>query len=78
MISELVTVGGPIGWQALASELWPEEDEPSILRSRLDVTLSRLRRKLREARLRPDLVGTDGVGKVELLLHPNDTVEDRQ
>ncbi|MCB9792692.1 MAG: helix-turn-helix domain-containing protein [Alphaproteobacteria bacterium] len=77
LISELVAVGGPLSWQALVAELWPGEDEPMVLRSRLDTNLSRLRRKLRAAGVRVDLVRTDGTGQLELLLYPGDSVEDR-
>jgi hypothetical protein len=47
------------------------------LRHKLDVTLSRLRSRFREAKVRPDLVRSDGFGKVELFLHDGDTVENR-
>lgn len=77
MISELVSLGCPSSWQSLSEELWPEEDEPLIRRSRLDVVLSRIRRSLRARGVRSDLVRTDGAGMVELLLYPHDTVEDR-
>lgn len=77
LISELVSLGCPSSWQSLSEELWPEEDEPLIRRSRLDVVLSRIRRSLRARGVRSDLVRTDGAGMVELLLYPHDTVEDR-
>lgn len=77
IISELVSFGGPVGWQVLAGQLWPREDEAAVLRSRLDVNLSRLRRKLREARVRTDLVATDGAGSIELLTYAHDRVEDQ-
>lgn len=77
IISELVALNGPTHWSVLASQLWPREDDAEITRSRLDVNMSRLRRKLREARVRTDLVHTDGAGRIELLLYPHDTVEDR-
>lgn len=77
IVSELVALGGPSHWSVLAGQLWPREDDADVTRSRLDVNLSRLRRKLREARVRTDLVHTDGAGSVELLLYPHDVVEDR-
>lgn len=77
IISELVALGGPVPWTLLAGQIWPKEPDPDVVRSRLDVNLSRLRRKLREARIRTDLVHTDGAGQVELLLYPHDTAEDR-
>ena len=76
LLSELVAFAQPVSWLVLAQELWPEEEEPNQLRRRLDVTLSRLRRKLREAGIRPDLIRADGFGHFELFLHDGDRVED--
>ena len=58
-------------------QLWPRQGDAAALRARFDVNLSRLRRKLRAARIRTDLVNLDGAGVVELLLYPHDRVEDR-
>ncbi len=77
ILSELVALGGPAPWRVLAELMWPGEAELDLLRSRFDVTLSRLRRKLKEARVRTDLVHSDGAGQVELLLYPHDHVDDR-
>ncbi|MCA9490777.1 MAG: hypothetical protein KC621_12700 [Myxococcales bacterium] len=77
LISELAAVRGPIAWTALAAELWSDDDDVHLLRARLDTAISRLRRKLREGRVRTDLVRTDGAGQVELLLYPHDSLEDR-
>ncbi len=77
ILSELVTFGGPVAWQTLAAEVWPEQVEPEVLRHRLDVNLARLRSRLRGAGIRADLVRNDGAGQVELLLCEGDTVEDR-
>lgn len=77
IVSELAALGGPCHWSVLAGQLWPKEPDQELVRSRLDVNLSRLRRKLREARVRTDLVHADGAGSVELLLYPHDRVEDR-
>lgn len=77
LVSEIVAFDGPVSWEVLAGELWPEEDDVHLLRHKLDVTLSRLRTRLREARIRPDLVRSDGFGKVELFLLDGDRVEDR-
>lgn len=76
IVSELVALAGPAHWKVIAGLLWPDAAEPESLRSRFDVALSRLRRKLREARIRTDLVHTDGAGQVELLLYPHDRVAD--
>lgn len=77
LVGELVAMGGEAPWRVLAGELWPDLDDDALLRSRLDVTLSRLRGRLRGARVRTDLVGTDGAGSVGLLLYPHDRLEDR-
>ncbi len=76
IVSELVVLGGPTHWKVVAGLVWADESHGAI-RSRFDVSLSRLRRKLRDARVRTDLVRTDGAGQVELLLYPHDRVEDR-
>ena len=76
-MSEVVAFDGPVPWEVLAKELWPGEDDRNLLRRKLDVNLSRLRKKLRDARIRPDLVRSDGFGHVELFLHDGDRVEDR-
>ncbi len=77
LVSELVVFDGPVPWQVLAKEIWPDEDDSHLLRRRLDVNLARLRKKLREAGLRTDLVRADGLGHLELFLYEGDTVEDR-
>lgn len=77
IVSELVSLGGPTHWTVLAGLLWPREPDIEAIRSRFDVNLSRLRRKLREARIRTDLIHSDGAGQIALLLYPHDTVEDK-
>lgn len=77
IVSELVALGGPIHWRGLAELVWPNDTQSESTRSRFDVTLSRLRRKLKEAHIRTDLVHTDGSGQVGLLLYPHDVVSDR-
>lgn len=76
IVSELVALGGPVRWQLLAEEVWGKDLDATTLRNRLDVALVRLRRSLRDGRLRPDLVRMTGTGHIELLLHPLDRVED--
>lgn len=76
LVSELVLIDGPVAWQALAEEVWGTDD-PEVLRHRLDVTLSRLRARLRRGAVRSDLVRSDGAGALSLLLHPEDVIEDR-
>lgn len=77
LVSELVALSGPVGWATLAGELWADEDDLALQRSRLDTLVSRVRRRLRAAGVRADLVHTDGAGILELLLYPRDRVEDR-
>jgi len=74
ILSELVAFDGPVNWRVIAAEIWTEDDDRALLRSRWDVALSRLRVKLREARLPPDLVRADRSGFVELLLEADDVV----
>lgn len=75
VVSELVAAGVPMPWAALAHELWPEVPDED-LRARWDVTMSRLRKKLVAAGLRPDLVRSDGHGNLELCLGPGDVARD--
>lgn len=75
ILSELAALGGPAEWSVIAGEIWPEEEDRIYLRRRWDVSLARLRRKLRESRVRPDLIRAGGTGQVELLLRTGDRVE---
>lgn len=77
LISEVVAFDGPVAWEVLGRELWSDEDDVHLLRHKLDVTLSRLRSRFRDAGVRPDLVRSDGFGKVELFLLDGDRVENR-
>jgi hypothetical protein len=77
VLSELVAFGGPAAWEVVAAEIWPDETEDHLLRKKWDVVLGRLRARLREGRVRPDLVRAAGTGQVELLLRPGDVVEDK-
>lgn len=64
-------------WRTLAREVWPDEADDRTLRRRLGVYLSRIRKKLREAGLRTELVRADGLGHVELFKYEGDLIEDR-
>ncbi len=75
IVSELAALAGPVSWDVLAGEIWRGDGDRGALRGRWDVALTRLRRKLREARVRPDLVRTGGTGQVELLLYPEDRLD---
>lgn len=76
IIGELVAFGGPVEWQTLAQEIWGPVDAQRLRRN-LDQTLLRLRRKLEGGRIRSDLVRSDGLGKLELVLAQHDRVDDR-
>ncbi len=77
ILCELVALGGPATWELLAGEIWGSDVEREQLRTRFDMGLSRLRKRLRQAGVRPDLVVTTGTGHVELVLREGDVVEDR-
>lgn len=77
IVSELATIGKPVSWEALAREIWRDEEEAAQLRKRWDVALVRLRKKLGEARIRRDLIRADGTGNVELFLGRGDTLVDQ-
>jgi hypothetical protein len=76
IVTELALIGVPVEWRTLAHMLWPGEEEDSILRARIDRTMTRLRKRLVELGVRKDLVRTDGGGRFELLLGPADRVRD--
>lgn len=76
ILSELVALDGPVGWEVVGSLIWPEETDRVSLRRRWDVALARLRARLRDARIRNDLVRAIGTGTVELLRYPGDAVID--
>ncbi len=76
LFTELVAVDGPVAWSVLTGELWPDEDDASVRRGRLDALLLRVRRRLRASGIRADLVRTDGAGTLELVRYPHDRIED--
>ncbi|PKN55009.1 MAG: hypothetical protein CVU56_23590 [Deltaproteobacteria bacterium HGW-Deltaproteobacteria-14] len=76
VLSELAVMQVPAEWDVVARELWPDDADPHSLRQKWDRTLSRLRRQLRTAGLRPDLLRSDGCGRVELILRTADQVID--
>ena len=77
IISELVAFAGPLSWEVLAGEIWPNEDDRAHLRRKWDVNVARLRRKLCDASIRADLVRSGGTGQVELFLLAGDRIDDR-
>jgi hypothetical protein len=58
----------------VAQEIWRNLDNRGLLRKRWDKALNTLRRKFRDAHVRPNLIRTSG-GVCELLLLPGDTLE---
>ena len=77
ILSELVAFGGPVGWAVLAGEVWPHIEDRNRLRKQLDVSLTRLRKKLARGLIRADLVNSDGTGKLSLVLAEGDRIEDK-
>jgi len=73
LLTELAELQAPVNWKVAASELWPKQPT-DVLRRRWDKTLASLRGKLREARIRPDLVRSSG-GQVSLVLVQGDVLE---
>ena len=74
MVSELALMAAPAPWRVVAKEIWPTETREHQLRRRWDIHLTRIRRGLREARVRGDLIKADGRGNYELVLYPHDRV----
>lgn len=77
VVSELVALKGPVEWSLPAREIWGQDTPDVVLRSRWDTTVSRLRRRLRCANLRPDLIRASRSGIVELVLGPGDVLVDQ-
>ncbi len=75
ILTELVRFAAPTPWDWVAREVFGTLAR-HILRQRWDRNLRTLRRKLREAAIRGDLVFSDGHGNVELVLGPDDTAHD--
>jgi len=74
LICELASMGGTADWETLAAEIWPGAPRHT-LRRRLDVTLTRLRDRLREVGVRPELVRPCGNGVFQLVLNEQDRLE---
>lgn len=77
VLSELASCRAPLAWEALATDLWRDERDRDQLRNRWDAVLVRLRRRLRDAGVRADLVRSDGAGHVELCLQQGDQIVDQ-
>ena len=76
ILSELVSIGAPVSWEAVAREIWADSADRDQLRTRWDRNLRSLRSKLRAAQIRTDLVHSCGSGNIELMLHQGDQVLD--
>jgi len=76
IVSELVTIGKLVSWEAVAREIWGDESDRNVMRQNWDRNMRRLRAHLREAGVRADLVRPDGRGNVEIYLLPQDRVID--
>lgn len=76
IVSELVSMGGLAEWDTLAREVWPDEPDVALRRRKWDVSLARLRQKLKDASVRGDLLRADGMGRLELVRYAGDVVED--
>lgn len=77
VLSELVAVDGPASWESLAREVWTGTYARATLRRKWDVTISRLRARLRQGGIPPEIVVADGLGNFELVVHSDDIVEDK-
>lgn len=77
VVSDLASVQQPLAWEELARPLWPHIDDRDALRRRWDGLLGRLRERLREGGIRPDLVASTRIGLVELVLREGDEIVDR-
>jgi len=76
LFCELVRFDGPVSWYVAAREIWRDTDDRDVLRMRWDRNLANLRRKLRAARVRPDLLRATGRGQIELLILEEDALVD--
>lgn len=75
IVSELAEIGGPVDWQVLAREVWGTTYERVLMRRKWDVAVARLRRRLRDGGISPNIIMADGKGNFELLLSSADQVE---
>ena len=72
ILSELVLMDRLAPWEAVAGEIWKGNPSRDAQRQAWDQALRRLRAKLKEHRIRSDLIRSDGQGNIELYLLPED------
>lgn len=77
ILSELAAIQGPASWDLLAAEIWTEDYERAELRRKWDVAVARLRKRLRDGGVAPEIVTADGTGNFELVVSSTDRVETR-
>jgi hypothetical protein len=77
VMAELIAMGGSAPWEVVAAEVWPDVTERHQLRNRWDITLARLRSRLRALAVREDLLQLGGTGLADLVLREGDVIEDR-
>lgn len=77
IVSELAEIRSPVEWLSVARGIWPSVDDAAALRSRWDQSMHRLRKKLREGKIRMDLVRASHGGLYELFLGPRDLVRNK-
>ena len=71
----LAVAGVAYDWAPLASRVWTDRADWDLLRSRLDTTVSRIRRRLKTVGFAPSLLRTNGAGGFVLALEPRDVVD---
>ena len=75
IVSELLEIGQPVAWEAVAAEIWPDvHTQRTVIRNRWDTALRRLRTRLAEGGVRSDFVCSDGMGQIAAVLYPDDIV----
>ena len=77
-ICELIDYQVPVPWEMVARTIWTDVRDRYVLRQNWDRHLRSLRKRLRDAGLRDDLIRPDGRGNVELYLLPEDEVIDQR
>ena len=74
LFSEVMEVGQPISWEAVAASLWNDSADRWTLRRRWDAVLARLRSSLADGGVRSDLLCSDGMGCIAVVIYPHDSL----